>query len=118
MIPARTAVGHRRGISRCPIRLTLIRLTPRTCVIDRSETVLPGPSPDAGAESVAETVAEEPAIAPSWPAQSTVSSSRVDRIIWGTGEVLRRHWLLALLIAGGLVLGVGAQFPHGAALRV
>jgi hypothetical protein len=62
-------------------------------VIDRSETVLPGSSPAAEAESAAETVAEEPAIAPSWPAQSTVSSSRVDRVIWGTGEVLRRHLL-------------------------
>src|SRR5580692_3450091 len=116
MIPARTAAGNRRGISRCPIRLTPIRLTPRTCVIDRSETVLPGSSPDAEAESVAETVAEEPAIAPSWPAQSTVSSSRVDRIIWGTGEVLRRHWLLALLIAGGLVLRVVTQFAYEPAL--
>src|ERR1700678_3271027 len=112
MIPARTAVGHRRGISRCPIRLTLIRLTPRTGVIDRSETVLPGSSPAAEAESAAETVAEEPAIAPSWPAQSTVSSSRADRIIWGTGEGRGRHWLLALLIAGGLWLRGGAQFPH------
>ena len=85
-------------------------------MIDRSETVLPGSSPDAEAESVAETVAEAPAIAPSWPAQSTVSSSRVDRIIWGTGEVLRRHWLLALLIAGGLVLRVVTQFAYEPAL--
>ena len=77
---------------------------------------MPGSSPEAEAESVAETVAEEPAIAPSWPAQSIVSSSRVDRIIWGTGEVLRRHWLLALLIAGGLVLRVVTQFAYEPAL--
>src|SRR5277367_6086542 len=98
MIPAKKAAGHQRGISRC-----LIRLMPRICVIDRSETVLPGSSPDAAAESTVETVAEEPAIVASWPSQGTVSGSRLDRAIWGAGEVLRRHWMLALLIASGLL---------------
>src|SRR5580693_8997910 len=105
MIPAQKAAGHQRGISRC-----LIRLMPRICVIDRSETVLPGSSPDTEAESTVEIVAEEPVITASWPAESTVSSSRLDRAIWGAGEVLRRHWMLALLIAGGLlqrVVGLG-----------
>src|ERR1700731_1653371 len=101
MIPAWKAAGHQRGISRC-----LRRLMPRTRVIDRSETVLPGSSPDAEAGSNVETVAEEPAIAASWPAKSTATGSRLDRAIWGAGEVLRRHWVLALLIAGGLVLRV------------
>src|SRR5260370_7414310 len=94
MIPARKAAGHQRGISRC-----LIRLMPRIRVIDRSETVLPGSSLDAEAEGSVETVAEEPAIVASWPVQSTVTGSRLDRAIWGAGEVLRRPSLLALLNA-------------------
>jgi len=85
-------------------------------VIDRSETVLPGSSPDTEAESTVETVAEEPVITASWPAESTVSSSRLDRAIWGAGEVLRRHWMLALLIAGGLLLRVVTQFAYEPAL--
>jgi hypothetical protein len=111
MIPAQKAAGHQRGISRC-----LIRLMPRICVIDRSETVLPGSSPDTEAESTVEIVAEEPVITASWPAESTVSSSRLDRAIWGAGEVLRRHWMLALLIAGGLLLRVVTQFAYEPAL--
>jgi hypothetical protein len=89
---------------------------PRICVIDRSETVLPGSSPDTEAESTVEIVAEEPVITASWPAESTVSSSRLDRAIWGAGEVLRRHWMLALLIAGGLLLRVVTQFAYEPAL--
>jgi hypothetical protein len=89
---------------------------PRICVIDRSETVLPGSSPDTEAESTVETVAEEPVITASWPAESTVRSSRLDRAIWGAGEVLRRHWMLALLIAGGLLLRVVTQFAYEPAL--
>src|SRR5260370_42606513 len=111
MIPARKAAGHQRGISRC-----LIRLMARIRVIDRSETVLPGSSPDAEAEGSVETVAEEPAIAASWPVQSTVTGSRLDRAIWGAGEGLRRHWVLALLIGGGPLLGLVAQLAHQPAL--
>ena len=85
-------------------------------MIDRSETVLPGSSPDAEAERTVESVAEEPAIAASWPATSTVTGSRLDRAIWGAGEVLRRHWMLALLIAGGLLLRVVTQFAYEPAL--
>jgi len=89
---------------------------PRICVIDRSETVLPGSSPGAAAESTVETVAEEPAIAASWPATSPVPGSRLDRAIWSAGGVLRRHWVLALLIAGGLLLRVVTQFAYEPAL--
>src|SRR5580704_6696359 len=121
MIPAKKAAGHQRGISRCQIRLTLIRLTPirlmpRIRVIDRSETVLPGSSPEAAAGSAVETVAEEPAVAASWPAESTVTGSRLDRAIWSAGAVLRRHWVLALLIAGGLLLRVVTQIAYEPAL--
>ena len=85
-------------------------------MIDRSETVLPGSSPDAEAERTVESVAEEPAIAASWPATSTVTGSRLDRAIWGAGEVLRRHWMLALLIAGGLLLRMVTQLAYEPAL--
>src|ERR1700721_2014732 len=89
---------------------------PRIRVIDRSETVLPGSSPDAEAESAVGTVAQEPAVSTSWPASGTVTSSRLDRAIWGAGDVLRRHWVLALLIAGGLLLRVVTQFAYEPAL--
>ena len=85
-------------------------------MIDRSETVLPGSSPDAEAESTVQAVAEEPAISTSWPAQTTATSSRLDRAIWGTGDALRRHWLLALLIAGGLLLRMVTQLAYEPAL--
>src|SRR5580700_3152330 len=121
MSRAKKAAGHQRGIFRCRIRptlirLTLIRLMPRICVIDRSETVLPGSGPEAAAGSAVETVAEEPAVAASWPAKSTVTGSRLDRAIWSAGAVLRRHWVLALLIAGGLLLRVVTQFAYEPAL--
>jgi hypothetical protein len=61
-------------------------------------------------------VAEEPAVSTSWPAQSTATSSRLDRAIWGAGDALRRHWVLALLIAGGLLLRVVTQFAYEPAL--
>ena len=89
-------------------------------MIDRSETVLPGSSPDAEAESTVQTVAEEPAISTSWPARSsatsTATSSRLDRAIWGAGDALRRHWMLALLIAGGLLLRMVTQLAYEPAL--
>jgi hypothetical protein len=132
MIPARKAAGQQRGISRC-----LIRLMPRIRVIDRSETALPGSSPDTEAESivgngvadhawVASTVAEEVAeaaeavVSGSWPAGSpagnTVTGSRLDRAVWRVGDELRKHWLLALLIAAGLVLRVVTQVAYEPAL--
>jgi hypothetical protein len=112
---------------------------PRICVIDRSETVLPGSSPDteadsivgngvadhawtaeALAETVAETVAEQAPVSRSWPtgspAENTATGSRLDRAIWGAADVLRRHWVLALLIAAGLVLRVVTQFAYEPAL--
>jgi hypothetical protein len=89
---------------------------PRIRVIDRSETVLPGSSPAAEIQSAVGTVAEEPAVSTSWPARSAVTSSRLDRAIWGAGDALRRHWVLALLIAGGLVLRVVTQFAYEPAL--
>jgi hypothetical protein len=72
-------------------------------VIDRSEeTVLPDPSPDAEVETLL--------------GEQTVTGSRLDRAIWRAADVLRRHWVLALLIAAGLVLRVVAQFAYEPAL--
>src|SRR5580658_9072222 len=102
MIPARKAAGHQRGISRC-----LMRLMRRICVIDRSETVLPGANADTEAGA---------AISDPWPAGDTVTGSRLDRAIWRAADVLRRHWVLALLIAAGLVLRVITQFAYEPAL--
>ena len=69
-------------------------------MIDRGETVLPGSSPDVAAE----------------PAVPVVSGSRLDQALWRAGDVLRQHWLLALLIAAGLVLRVITQFAYEPAL--
>jgi hypothetical protein len=79
----------------------------RICVIDRSETVLPGSSADTEAGAV---------ISDPWPAGDTVTGSRLDRAIWRAADVLRRHWVLALLIAAGLVLRVITQFAYEPAL--
>jgi hypothetical protein len=100
-------------------------------VIDRSETVLPGSSPDTEADSVvgngvaghawiAETVADQVPVSQPWPAGNpaggTATGSRLDRAIWGAADVLRRHRALALLIAAGLVLRVVTQFAYEPAL--
>jgi hypothetical protein len=72
-------------------------------VIDRSEeTVLPDSSPDAEVESLL--------------GEQSVTGSRLDRAIWRASDLLRRHWVLALLIAAGLVLRVVAQFAYEPAL--
>ncbi len=87
-------------------------------MIDRSETVLPSFSQDTEAESVIGNgvVPEEATVSQDWLAGSTVTGSRLDRAIWRGADVLRRHWLLALLIAGGLVLRVVTQFAYEPAL--
>jgi len=96
-------------------------------VIDRSETVLPGSSPGTEAGNVvgngaaghawtAETVTERAPVSQPRRGGSTVTGSRLDRAIWGAAEALRRHWLLALLIAAGLVLRMISQFAYEPAL--
>jgi hypothetical protein len=72
---------------------------PRIRVIDRSETV-----------PVSQVLPVESA------GTGTAPGSRVDQAIWRAGDVLRRHWLLALLIAAGLVLRVITQFAYEPAL--
>jgi hypothetical protein len=96
-------------------------------VIDRSETVLPGSSPDtevgngaADGARTAGTVAERATISQAWPAgsqgQGPATGSRLDQAIWGAAELLRRHWVLALLIAAGLVLRMVSQLAYEPAL--
>jgi len=68
----------------------------------------------------AETVAVQVPVSQPWaagsPAESTATGSRLDRAVWGAADVLRRHWVLALLIAAGLVLRVVTQFAYEPAL--
>jgi hypothetical protein len=117
MIPA-----HEGGRASARHLLLPERLMPRICVIDRSETVLPGSGPDIAAESVVgnDVVLEEAAVGqvrPSErPAVSILTGSRLDRAVWRGRHVLRRHWVLALLIAAGLVLRVVTQFAYEPAL--
>src|ERR1700677_4454723 len=70
-----------------------MRLCQGLCVTNSSETVLPGTSQGA-----------------------PVVGSRLDRAIWATSTVLRRHWLLGLLLAAGLVLRAIAQVGYEPAL--
>ncbi|MGH3258746.1 MAG: hypothetical protein ACRDOU_25670 [Streptosporangiaceae bacterium] len=44
------------------------------------------------------------------------NGSRLDRIIWGAIGVLRRHWVLALLLFAGIVLRALAQIGYEPAL--
>jgi hypothetical protein len=45
-----------------------------------------------------------------------VVGSRLDRIMWATVDIVRRHWLLWLLLAGGLMLRAIAQVAYEPAL--
>jgi hypothetical protein len=44
------------------------------------------------------------------------SGSRLDRALWAVTGLLRRHWVLGLLLASGLVLRVAAQVGYEPAL--
>jgi len=44
------------------------------------------------------------------------NGSRLDRIIWRAADVLRRHWVLALLLFAGIVLRALAQIGYEPAL--
>jgi hypothetical protein len=92
MIPASKAAGHPRGLSRC-----LARPTQRIPLTNRSETAGPGADQD------------DPG-----PAQPAGSS--VDRVLWAVTDVLRRHWVLALLLAAGIALRALAQIGYQPAL--
>ena len=65
---------------------------------NRSETVLPAAS---------QIAADAGAVA---------AGSRLDRIVWAAMDLVRRHWLFALLLAAGLMLRVVAQVGYEPAL--
>jgi hypothetical protein len=49
-------------------------------------------------------------------AAPTPAGSRLDRAIWAVTAVLRRHWLVALLLAAGLILRAITQLAYEPAL--
>ena len=49
-------------------------------------------------------------------AGSVTEGSRADRAIWATMDVLRRHWVFALLVAAGLLLRIIVQIGYHPAL--
>jgi hypothetical protein len=77
-------------------------------VIDRSETVVPSASPGAAAGGGTAGHAQA--------AGGGTAGSRFDRAVWSVIDLLRRHWVLALLLAAGLVLRVVAQVGYEPAL--
>ncbi len=65
---------------------------------NRSETALPAASQAGSGQGAA------------------VAGSRLDRIMWATVDLARRHWLFLLLLGGGLVLRAVAQIAYEPAL--
>ena len=45
-----------------------------------------------------------------------VVGTRMDRLMWATVDIVRRHWMFCLLLAGGLVLRAIAQIAYEPAL--
>jgi hypothetical protein len=72
---------------------------------NRSETAWPGADRDDGDEAGA-----------AQPSAIGTAPSRLDRTIWAVTGVLREHWVLALLLAGGIALRVLAQAGYQPAL--
>ena len=93
---------------------------------NRSETVWPGADHDdanrAGAGQPAADAASIDADHGPGPGAGVIADggnaagSRVDRAVWEATDVLRRHWVLALLLAAGLVLRALAQIGYQPAL--
>jgi hypothetical protein len=119
MFLARKSAGHQRGIFRC-----LKYSCEGFCVTNRSDTVVPGTGQGAVGESSAadgdangaapgrgrgteDAVARQP---------DAVAGTRVDRAIWAVLDLLREHWLFALLLAAGLLFRLLAQVGYQPAL--
>ncbi len=79
---------------------------------------MPGSSPNTEAESIIGNgvVPEKATVSQDRLTGGTVTGSRLDRAIWRGADVLRRHWVLALLIVGGLLLRVVTQLAYEPAL--
>jgi hypothetical protein len=141
MFPASKAAGHVRGISRC-----LARPTQRIPLTNRSETVWPGPDRDDGNEAKTAQPSANGAMANAATANGTSTygagsngasasaspnangtsagaasaappaASRLDRTMWAVTDVLRRHWVLAIVLTGGVALRALAQIGYQPAL--
>jgi hypothetical protein len=71
-------------------------------VTDTRDTALPAASP----AGVSQAGVEPPVVA----------GSRLDRFMWATVDIARRHWMFWLLLAGGLMLRAIAQIGYQPAL--
>jgi hypothetical protein len=93
---------------------------------NRSETVWPGADrDDANEAGTGQPTADAASIDGdhgSGPGAGVIADggnaagSRVDRAVWAATDVLRRHWVLALFLAAGLVLRALAQIAYQPAL--
>jgi hypothetical protein len=77
-------------------------------VTNRSETVLSGDDAADDGDAIAADRGQDFA---AWPA-----ASRLDRVLWAVTDVARRHWVLGLLLAAGLVLRAATQVGYEPAL--
>jgi hypothetical protein len=73
-------------------------------------------SPSASPGAAADGLAGDGPAERSWAAGRGTAGPRLDRAIWGVTDVLRRHWVLGLLLAAGLVLRVVTQLGYEPAL--
>jgi hypothetical protein len=83
-------------------------------VTNRSETVLSGPGAADDGGSGGGTGA--PGGGQVRPGAAGPTGSRLDRALWAVTEVVRRHWVLGLLLAAGLVLRAATQVGYEPAL--
>jgi hypothetical protein len=77
-------------------------------VTNRSETVLSGEDDADDGDAIAADRGQDFAAGP--------AASRLDRVLWTVTDVARRHWVLGLLLAAGLVLRAATQVGYEPAL--
>jgi hypothetical protein len=76
-------------------------------VTDTRDTALPAASQGSPSQaSTGQAGAEAP----------VVTGSRMDRIMWATVDLVRRHWMFCVVLAGGLMLRAIAQIGYEPAL--
>ena len=81
---------------------------------NRSETVWAGAGRDPAGEGAAGDGSGGPWASPD--AAAGPAGSRLDRAVWAVTGAARRHWVLGLLLAAGLVLRAVAQVGYEPAL--
>ena len=74
---------------------------------DTRDTALPAASPAGVSQVGVSQVGVEPPV---------VVGSRLDRFMWATVDIARRHWMFWLVLAGGLMLRAIAQIGYEPAL--